>query len=329
MSVNGHDGDELPQRFNGGLAAFLISDIKMPRQCAPSAYNTETKTPLDHSLVADLIDKQHNRKPSVDASVESVDAVLKAQTEMLRVMAEKGYPAEQIKAVISALGEKSTDEKQPSTDGRQTEEDLNTLRRRRERDKKYQTERRRKAKGASSSSVDAPKCAPISISSTLPFLEVDNDKKESKSSGIRARAKLPAHRIPDDWQATEADLATARKYLPADRIPIEATKFKNYWLGRGDRKAVSTNWSLNWENWCVNALEYSGGRNVRSGSGVSNQAPRKENGAERSLRLAREASANKSGVGLSGSGERVVDLDSSEWTTGSLPGTNGRGTGDL
>lgn len=292
MSRNGHDGEGLP----GSLAAFMLSHLNM------------------HSDPGEYI-----KIPSVDASVESVDAVLKAQTEMLRMMAEKGYPADQIKAVISALGEKSTDGKSKSTDDRQTKDDLAILKRRRERDRKYQEKRRAKVKVPS---VDAPK-TDIYTNTSLPFLEVDNDKKESKSSGIRARGC----RLPRDFQLTDERRAFALTQLPDNRIKPEFEKFCDYWWGKSGSGATKVDWDGTWRNWCRTAAERNG--NARSGSGVSNSQPRKENGAQRAVRLAREASARQSGAGLSGSGERVVDLDASEWTEGHLPGINGRGTGNL
>lgn len=202
------------------------------------------------------------QRPSVDVSVDSVDAVLNAQKEMLRMMAEKGYPADQIKSVISALGEKSTDGNGKSTDDRQTKEDLATLNRRRERDRLYQEKRRQKIAASAISSVDAVQ-RDLSSLTSLP-LEVDTNK-ESKSSGIRARGC----RLPSDFQLTAERRAFAATQIPEDRIQPEFEKFCDYWRAASGRNATKVDWDSTWRNWCRTAAER-GGRNVRSGSGVSN-----------------------------------------------------------
>lgn len=41
----------------------------------------------------------------------------------------------------------------------------------------------------------------------------------------------------------------AKKYIPKDMLELEFTKFKNFYIARGD---LSVSWERTWENWCIN-----------------------------------------------------------------------------
>jgi len=49
-------------------------------------------------------------------------------------------------------------------------------------------------------------------------------------------------------------LKIAKKYIQAEMIELEFTKFKNFYISRGD---LSVSWERMWENWCINYKQHS------------------------------------------------------------------------
>lgn len=151
---------------------------------------------LEHFAAADEpIDLSTMRlSTSVDASVDaqnpSVDATSQTQLDALQMMLAKGYTLDQIKGVLEALGKKSTDENGASTDNRQTREDLATLARRRERDRKYQEERRQKLK----SSVDAKN------GDTLKESKIDTKEEVKERKKVRTSV-VYSKQFDEFWRA--------------------------------------------------------------------------------------------------------------------------------
>jgi hypothetical protein len=105
--------------------------------------------------------------------------------------------------------------------------------------------------------------APLLLSSS--FAGPTEEKKERDvdvlSSEPPARTKRGA-RLSDDWLPSETD----RKFgfdrgLRLDEIDIEATKFRNYWTNRADKRAAKLDWSKSWQNWILNMRGSSRERN--------------------------------------------------------------------
>ena len=74
-----------------------------------------------------------------------------------------------------------------------------------------------------------------------------------------ARRAARGTRLPEDWMPSLADQDRALAIgLTEGRIQSEAEKFRDYWRARAGARATSTNWSLNWNNWCRKAMEMNG-----------------------------------------------------------------------
>jgi Helix-turn-helix domain len=65
-------------------------------------------------------------------------------------------------------------------------------------------------------------------------------------------------RLSEDWQPSENNIAFALQCgLSEQAIPREATKFKNYHIGKG---TFMLDWDRAWQNWCIRAVEFAGAR---------------------------------------------------------------------
>jgi len=110
----------------------------------------------------------------------------------------------------------------------------------------------------------------------------------------RARRGGRGTRLPDDWAPSLADQDRALAIgLSEAQIQTEGEKFRDYWRARVGARATSTNWSLNWNNWCRNAME-------RYGNGHGHGINGKRSAIEIAGELADEIRARESAAGIGG-----------------------------
>ena len=108
-----------------------------------------------------------------------------------------------------------------------------------------------------------------------------------------ARRGARGTRLPEDWMPSLADQDRALAIGLSERqIQTEGEKFRDYWRARVGARATSTNWSLNWNNWCRNAMERYG--NGRNGHGINGKRSALEIAGE----LADEIRARESAAGI-------------------------------
>lgn len=108
----------------------------------------------------------------------------------------------------------------------------------------------------------------------IPDTRIQSPKKEERLepalalSGGEATRPKRAMRLADDWQPSEVDTAFALKRgIVQERIPFLAEKFRNHWVGKSGKDAVSPNWSARWRTWCINEVEWNGrGAKINGGS---------------------------------------------------------------
>lgn len=94
--------------------------------------------------------------------------------------------------------------------------------------------------------------------------ETEKNPPVSPPSGD-AHVKQPKRRIgtrlPDDWQATDQHRRTARgKGIGYVETEVEIGKFKTYYTVGPGRNKTFSDWDQAWLNWCVNAVQFAGGR---------------------------------------------------------------------
>lgn len=89
--------------------------------------------------------------------------------------------------------------------------------------------------------------------------QVSNQVREETAVAAPSKAKKPSNRgtsIPEGFPS-EADIATARLNHPSVDPELEARKFRNYFLSATGQKATKRDWPATWDNWLLNARNYS------------------------------------------------------------------------
>lgn len=104
-------------------------------------------------------------------------------------------------------------------------------------------------------------------SSSAPSTDGAMRAASSSNAPSPSPSPIPVERSPrgsrltPDWQPSESDLAYARKHdVDAD---LEAEKFRNHWLAKSGKDAISPNWSARWRNWVLKHVEFAGNRRAR------------------------------------------------------------------
>lgn len=236
---NGHDKEDLPGRMPGGLSAFMLSHLIIPKQGEPSQDSVKNDAAMKALTNAIGDPAETSYEVSYESRTSDAESEIAA---VIKTMKETGSAHEEIKEVVAILANKHP----PSYDNRTSlvrESDAELkARRKKEYDRKYQRERyQRLARDPESKILVRDENRDISIVSKVETLKgsKEEDKKESKrDSGIRARASYPDdfekfwREYPRTPAMGKAETFAAWKKLPSEERNLAAAavpKFKA-WL---------------------------------------------------------------------------------------------------
>lgn len=315
MSRNGN-GVRLHPNLMAVMSGLRMPEIQdFPRLPAPIEPDlTGIEDPNDPYVQTSYEKSYESRTSEPESEVAAV----------IRTMKETGCAHEEIKEVVAILANKH----QPSYDNRTSlvrESDAELkIRRKKEYDKKYQRARYvPRARDTESKNLVREVSSQLISSSLTPPLSEEYEEKKEETGSTRARA----HALPDDWSPNEKHFELAQSLGHSRQDVLTFAADMRDWTKANAGRAVSkkTEWNAAFNNWIRRQRRPT---NARPGPGISTSQPRKENGAERAFRLKQEALAGQPGGGLSDSAEGLVELDPSEWSSGTQTRANGHGAKD-